>query len=120
MVFHLGENIYAWLCLPSIGTYLFGLMMSRHYVNHYHIDILITIGLILIAFSALCAICFAFLNITGIIPLVIVMSLFALASGIISPAANAGILRSYSRSKSMVAALASSLIFLGHSGFIVY
>lgn len=106
------EQYYAFLALFSVGGYLFALMLTRHFVKRFSLEKILRIGLWSGFCVAIISFSFALFQMTGILPLVITMSLFAITPGIAFPAANASVMAIFKSQAAMASALSTTLVFL--------
>ncbi len=108
----IAPHIFSYLALPTVGMYIAGLIWARFLVKQRDLEEVFVLGMILALAAGLAAGACSLLGISGAAPIVVILSVFALGAGLVSPIANAGIL---SRLRP-VAAPASALVVLGIFG----
>lgn len=109
--FHINEQHYAFLALVSVGVYVTTLMVIRRLIDSISLEKLIRIALAIGVAAAGLLCIFAVVGIHGVLPIVIVMGLFAIVPGITSPCVSAVLMKRFSSEAAMVSALTATFMF---------
>lgn len=116
--FHLGESTYAWLAFLPIASYILGSSLASRLLAKFPMDRLLIMGIyfaILIALTILLVGCF---TTPTLISLNIFMTLFSVASGVVTPMTNANLMHLFRDKISALSALLSGLR-VGGAGLLV-
>ncbi len=107
----MSEQAYTYLGIFSVGAYIAGIIISRLLMQRLKSDHVVLIGLIEGFLCALTASLFAIFHFDGVLPLVIVMTIFSNAAGVIFPVVYASILHYFSKLTTLAAALNGICMF---------
>jgi len=105
------EQYYSFLALFTVCCYLAALSFARYFIELYSLEKILRLSLWIGFGAAAIALSFAILNISGIVPLIITMSIVAITPGITFPLANAGALSHFKSDSAMISALSTTLMF---------
>lgn len=109
---HLHENTYSFLALFSVISYVLTLLCTRKLLTYISMVKLYKFSLCFCLFTAMLGLSLSLLHQSGVIMLVIIMTLFSVTPGIAFPTANAILLRKYSNHPAKLSALSSTIMFL--------
>ncbi|WP_133128426.1 multidrug effflux MFS transporter [Legionella nagasakiensis] len=87
---HLAANVYGYLSLATVTTYILGAFISRKLSRRFGIDHALMVGIGLNTIAAFLLTGFAWIYPLSIMTVLLPMSFYTLSAGIISPNANAG------------------------------
>lgn len=109
---HIPEQYYAFLALFNVVAYVSALAVTRYLVNYWRLTTLIRCGMLLGSVTVVIALFLSIYNAHSWVPIVIIMTLMALSSGVIFPSANAAGLSYFKKQAGPYSALTSSSMFL--------
>jgi len=92
---HIPEHNFAYFAVPTVGMYVFGLLVSGWFIKKNSIESIIMYGALLSVVVTFFALVLAVFNTAIIISIIVIMSLFGFTAGLISPNANAGVLMQF-------------------------
>ncbi len=103
---------YAYLTVPTVGVYIFGLFVNRMLLKKYDIEKLLFLGILAAVITAVITFGLAAMGVSGLIAIIVVLSLFGFGAGLVMPAVNAGAMSEFKN----VAGLASALLVMSVFG----
>jgi MFS transporter, DHA1 family, multidrug resistance protein len=104
----IAANHYAFLTVPTVVLYIFGLFANRMLLKRYDLEKLIFLGITLAVLTAIVTLGVAFINVSGLIVIIVLLSLFGFSAGLVMPAINAGAMAEFKK----VAGPASALLVM--------
>ncbi len=108
---HIAEQHFAYLVIPTVGMYVFGLLVSRWLIRKKTIETIMVYGTLFSLAAACIAFVLALFNIDALIGIVVVMSLLGFSASLISPNANAGVLVYFKQVAAPTSALVATTLF---------
>jgi MFS transporter, DHA1 family, 2-module integral membrane pump EmrD len=106
------KQYYSFLALFSVGGYILGLFLVRHMIKKISLEFILKDAIFFILGIAIMSLIFAIIGFSGIFYLVLIMSFFAIASGIIFPTVNALLLDIFKENAGMISAVSTTILFL--------
>ncbi len=104
-------HVFSYLAIPTVGLYIAGLYTAAFLVKKYDVEQVLVFGIILaIAVTGIAIILGVFVS-EIVIALVIIMSLYGFAAGLVVPNANAGVLTTFKQVAAPASALGGLVIF---------
>ena len=107
----LAESNYAYLAVFSVGSYTAGLLLSRIFCSRFELIRFIHCAMLLASLAGMLALILWGAGIYGVLALVLTMSIFAFATGVMNPAANTLLLSHFKTSSATASALLTTLLF---------
>lgn len=107
--FHLAEDVYAWLAFVPIAAYIASSMMTNKLLNKFSMNRLLMVGLLIALTVGVVTIVLNFISKPSIVILTLLMSLFSMASGIVTPMTNASLMCQFRDKVTILSALLSGL-----------
>ncbi len=104
----IAANHYAFLTVPTVVLYIFGLFVNRMLLKRYDLEKLLFLGISLAVLTAIVTLGLAFTNVSGLIVIIVLLSLFGFSAGLVMPAVNAGAMAQFKN----VAGPASALLVM--------
>jgi len=104
----ISANRYAFLTVPTVGLYIFGLVVNRMLLKKYDLEKLLFLGILFAVLVAIITCSLAAMNISGLIVIIVLLSLFGFGAGLVMPAVNAGAMSEFKN----LAGPASSLLVM--------
>jgi len=104
----IAANHYAFLTLPTVVFYIFGLFVNRMLLKRYDLEKLLFLGISMAVLTAIVTLGLAFINVSGLIVIMVLLSLFGFSAGLVMPAVNAGAMAEFKK----VAGPASALLVM--------
>lgn len=101
-------NHYAFLTVPTVAIYIFGLYINRMLLKKYALEKILFLGILSAVLTAIITLGLAVMNVSGLIPIIVVLSLFGFSAGLVMPAVNAGAMADFKK----VAGPASALLVM--------
>ena len=108
---HIAEHRFAFVAVPTVSMYIFGLFVSGWLTKSKSIETIIIYGASFSVFTTFLLLILAFLNIDTMISIIIAMSLFGFSASLISPNANAGVLMHFKKLAAPTSVLVSTTLF---------
>ncbi len=105
------QNIFSYLAVPTVGLYVMGLGVSSYLIRKRKAEDILLIGLLLSFVVAAAATALSIMNVTGAAVIIILISIYGFAAGIVSPQANAGVLSRFKRVAPPASALVTLVVF---------
>ncbi len=99
---------YAFLTVPTVVLYILGLFVNRMLLKKHDLEKLLFIGISLAVLTAVITLVLAVMNVSGLIAIIIVLSLFGFSAGLVMPSVNAGAMTEFKK----VAGPASALLVM--------
>jgi MFS transporter, DHA1 family, multidrug resistance protein len=99
---------YAFLTVPTVVLYIFGLFVNRMLLRRYDLEKLLSLGITLAVLTAIVSLGLAIINVSGLIVIIVLLSLFGFSAGLVMPAVNAGAMAEFKK----VAGPASALLVM--------
>ena len=103
---------YAFLTVPTVVLYICGLFTNRMLLKKHDLEKLLFLGIGFAVLSAIIAFALAVMNVSGLISIIVVLSLFGFSAGIVMPSVNAGAMSEFKK----VAGPASALLVMSVFG----
>ena len=116
--FHMREDHYAWLAFLPIAFYIIASMINNRLLNTIAMSKLLLSGIVIANAIALTILGFAFFTRPSLVAVNIFMTLFSVASGIITPMTNASLMHMFRDRITTLAMLLSGMRVAG-SGLLV-
>lgn len=104
----IAANHYAFLTVPTVGLYIVGLFVNRMLLKRYDLEKLLFLGISAAVLTAIVTLGLAVMNVSGLIVIIILLSLFGFSAGLVMPAVNAGAMTEFKK----VAGPASALLVM--------
>ena len=104
----IAANNYAYLTVPTVALYIFGLFLNRMLLKKYDLEKLLFLGILSAVLIAIITLGLAVMNVSGLIAIIVVLSLFGFSAGLVIPSVNAGAMADFKK----VAGPASSLLVM--------
>jgi len=104
----IAANHYAFLTVPTVAIYIFGLYINRMLLKKYALQKILFLGILSAVLTALITLGLAVMNVSGLIAIIVVLSLFGFSTGLVMPAVNAGAMADFKK----VAGPASALLVM--------
>jgi len=104
----IAANHYAFLTLPTVALYIIGLFINRMLLKKYDIEKLLFLGISSAVLTAVITLGLAVMNVSGLIAIIVSLSLFGFSAGLVMPAVNAGAMGEFKK----VAGPASALLVM--------
>jgi len=104
----ISANHYAFLTIPTVVLYIFGLFVNRMLLKRYDLEKLLFLGITLAVLTAIITFGLAFINVSGLIVIIVLLSSFGFSAGLVMPAVNAGAMAEFKE----VAGPASALLVM--------
>ncbi|MEQ9618587.1 MAG: multidrug effflux MFS transporter [Deltaproteobacteria bacterium] len=104
----IAANHYAFLTVPTVVLYIFGLFVNRMLLKRYDLEKLLFLGISSAVLTAILTLGLAFANASGLIVIIVLLSLFGFSAGLVMPAVNAGAMARFKK----VAGPASALLVM--------
>ena len=111
--FHMGEDRYAWLAFFPIATYILGSMVTNRLIRHFNFDRLMQIGIILMLATVLAIWVMATFDHPTVTNITVLMSIFSVSSGIITPMCNASLMHTFKDKVTSLSAIMSGIRVAG-------
>ena len=111
--FHMGEDQYAWLAFFPIAAYILGSLVTNRLIKYFSFDQLLKAGIGYMLLIVFVLIIMAILSQPNIVNISILMSLFSVASGIITPMCNASLMEQFRQHVTALSALMSGIRVTG-------
>lgn len=108
---HIPKHYFAYLAVPTVGMYVFGLLFSKWLLKKKTVETVIVYAASLSVAVTFLTLIFAIFNTHTIISIVVAMSLFGFTAGLISPNASAGVLVHFKELAAPTSALAGVIVF---------
>ncbi len=104
----IAANHYAFLTVPTVALYILGLLINRMLLKKYDLEKLIFLGILSAVLTAIITLGLAVMNVSGLIAIIVSLSLFGFSAGLVMPAVNAGAMGDFKN----VAGPASALLVM--------
>lgn len=108
----IAANHYAFLTVPTVAIYILGLFVNRMLLKKYGLEKLLFLGISSAVITAMITLGLAVMNVSGLISIIVVLSLFGFSAGLVMPAVNAGAMTEFKK----VAGPASALLVMSVFG----
>ena len=116
--FKLQEDSYAWLAFFPIGSYIIGSMLTNRLLSRFKMDSLLFAGILLALVIGVTTLLLSLFSKPSLIMLNVLMTLFSVASGIVTPMSNANLMDKFRDKISIISAMISGLR-VGTAGILV-
>jgi MFS transporter, DHA1 family, multidrug resistance protein len=104
----IAANHYAFLTVPTVALYIFGLFINRMLLKKYDLEKLLFLGISSAVLTAVVTLGLAVMNVSGLIAIIVLLSFFGFSAGLVMPAVNAGAMGEFKK----VAGPASALLVM--------
>jgi len=104
----IAPNHYAFLTVPTVVLYILGLFVNRMLLKKYDLEKLLFLGISSAVLTAIITLGLAVMNVSGLIAIIVLLSLFGFSAGLVMPAVNAGAMADFKN----VAGPASALLVM--------
>lgn len=104
----IAANHYAFLTVPTVAVYIFGLFINRELLKKYDLEKILFLGISSAVITAFITLGLAVMNVSGLIAIIVSLSLFGFSAGLVMPAVNAGAMGEFKK----VAGPASALLVM--------
>ena len=116
--FHLGEDSYAWLAFLPIAGYIIGSTITSRLLHRFEMSSLLLAGIIVAIAVGVGTFFLTFISTPSIIILNVLMTLFSVASGIVTPMTNVSLMHQFRDKVTILSAMMSGLR-VGGAGLLV-
>jgi len=107
----ISTHIFSFIAIPTVGMYIIGITIAGIMVKKNEIEEILFYGVLLTFIVAVIAIGMVAVGLNGIVIIVIIMSLYGFAGGLIVPNSNAGVLTAFKKVAAPASALVGLVIF---------
>jgi len=104
----ISANHYAFLTVPTVVLYIFGLFVNRMLLKKYDLEKILFLGISSAVLTSIITLGLAVMNVSGLIAIIVSLSLFGFSAGLVMPAVNAGAMADFKK----VAGPASALLVM--------
>lgn len=104
----IAANHYAFFTVPTVVLYIFGLFVNSMLLKRYDLEKILFLGISLAVLTAIVTLVLAVMNVSGLIAIIVLLSLFGFSAGLVMPAVNAGAMAEFHK----VAGPASALLVM--------
>lgn len=104
----IAANHYAFLTVPTVALYILGLFINRILLKKHDLEKLLFLGILSAVVTAIITLGLAVMNVSGLIPIIVLLSMFGFSTGLVMPAVNAGAMADFKK----VAGPASALLVM--------
>ena len=111
--FHLSEDTYAYLAFLPIASYILGSMLTNRLLKKYSLHNLLLVGVFAAILVGVLTLLLAIWFKPSLVNLNIIMILFSVASGIVTPMANASLMSAFREKVTILSAMMSGLRVAG-------
>lgn len=116
--FHLRENVYAWLAFLPIGSYIIGSMITSRLLAQFRMNTLLLSGNVIAVFIGMTMLWLAFTSTPSLFMVNTLITIFSIASGIITPMTNTNLMHLF-RDKITILSAVMSGVRVGGAGLLV-
>lgn len=112
---NLSPNNYGYLSIITVGTYILGAIVSRFISPKYGVKKMVILGILILLFAACIFFLSAIFSSLNIFSIIIPMSIYTFAAGIICPNSNAGAMNALRHKAGVAAAVIGFSLYLSSS-----
>lgn len=111
--FHMREDTYAWLAFLPIASYILGSMLTNRLLHRFTMDQLVIFGIAICLSVSTAMIVLALVTTPTLAIINLLMIIFSVASGIVTPMANTSLIHAFRDKVSILSAIMSGVRVAG-------
>jgi DHA1 family bicyclomycin/chloramphenicol resistance-like MFS transporter len=109
--FGIDDHVFSYLAIPTVSLYIIGLVCAAVLIKKMDLERILFLGMLAACGTAVATLVLVIFQISGLIGIVGIFSLFGFAAGLIAPNSNAGVLAEFKKVAAPTSALVSVALF---------